>query len=59
MPDTSMQMPPASAATPPSREVPVPKGTMGSLCFAQSLTMALTSSVEVAKATPSGGKLGW
>ncbi len=56
---TSIEMPPCSAATWPSSEVPVPNGIMGTPWPAQILTIAATSSVDCAKATASGGKPWW
>ena len=50
-------MPPWIAATWPSSEVPVPKGTTGAPCWAASRMMAATSAVDWAKATASGGRV--
>src|SRR5690606_35721737 len=55
----SMQTPPFSAAMCPSREVPVPKGTIGVLWAAQRDTISATSSFDSAKATASGGAPAW
>jgi hypothetical protein len=50
----SSDIPPAGAFTCPSREVPVPKGTIGTRCAAQIRTISCTSSVERGKITASG-----
>jgi len=47
-------MPPFKGTTWPSSDVPMPKGTIGHLCFAHIFTRAETSSVLFGKATASG-----
>src|SRR4029453_12913394 len=42
------------ALTWPSSELPMPNGTIGRRCFAQTLTMSATSSVDCGKTTASG-----
>ena len=45
MSDVSTETPPNGAFTWPSSDVPVPKGTIGTPCAAQSFTISATSSV--------------
>ncbi len=55
----SIEIPPRTACTCPSIEVPAPKGITGVPWRAQARTAKATSSVDSAKITPSGGMAGW
>ena len=59
MPLMSTEIPPRTAWTCPSIEVPAPKGITGTPWRAQARTTTATSSVDCAKTTPSGGRTGW
>ena len=59
IPLMSIEMPPQSACTCPSIEVPAPKGITGVPCLAHARTTNTTSSVDCAKTTASGGTGGW
>ena len=53
--ERSMVTPPRNATTWPSKPLPLPKGIIGTLWLAHTLTISLTSSVDSANATASGG----
>ena len=54
-----MLIPPRTAPTWPSSEVPAPKGITGTPAAAQTPTACATSSVDSAKKTASGGAGAW
>ena len=55
MREQSSETPPCGALTWPSSEVPTPNGTIGASCLAQSFTTSVTSSLDSANTTASGG----
>jgi hypothetical protein len=57
--DRSIESPPFSGTTWPSREEPAPNAVIGQAAAAHAVTIAWTSAVDVGKTTASGSTPWW